>query len=168
MLYCIKCKIKTYTNNPEKIITKNDRPAIRGNCKICNTQKYMFVKQGSGIDIHKIISKLPRGKKGWVPPGYSYLGPYNPLNEQVDFDPDTGEIRKIHTQPKNKLDEIALTHDICYTTNPQNKGDCDRDMVKSIDNMQYKDMNKMAMLTRTLINKKQQLGLGVKKKTIRK
>ena len=35
-------------------------------------------------------------------------------------------------------------------------------MVKSIDQMPYKDMNTTAMLARTIINKKQQLGLGVK------
>ena len=167
-IYCVKCKQKTDTNNPEKIQTKNNRLAIRGNCKICNTQKYMFVKSlGSGIDIHKMIGKIPRAKSGWVPGDYKYLGPYNPLDSQVTFDEKTGEIQKIHTQPKNKLDEIAMKHDICYTVNPQNKGDCDRDMVKSIDDMSYKDMNKMAMLTRTIINKKQQLGLGVKKKTTR-
>ena len=61
-----------------------------------------------------------------------------------------------------------MQHDICYTVNPKNKGVCDRKMVKSIDDMPYKDMNKMAMLARTVINKKQQLGLGVKKKTTRK
>ena len=167
--YCVKCKHKTETNNPQKIQTKNNRSAIHGYCKTCHSQKYMFVKSsGSGIDIHKLIGKIARPKSGWVPFDYKYLGPYNPLESQVTFDENTGDIQKIHTQPKNKLDEIAMKHDICYSVNPQNKGDCDRDMVKSIDEMPYKDMNKMAMLTRTIINKKQQLGLGVKKKTTRK
>ena len=168
-IYCVKCKQKTDTNNPEKIQTKNNKMAIRGNCKICHSQKYMFVKnEGGNIDIHKLIGKLPRPRKGWVPVGYSFLGPYNDLKSQVEFDETTGEIRKIHTQPKNELDKIAMKHDICYSVNPENKGDCDRDMVKSIDEMPYKDMNKMAMVTRTIINKKQQLGLGVKKKTTQK
>ena len=35
-------------------------------------------------------------------------------------------------------------------------------MVKSIDDMPYKDMNKTAMLARPIVNNKQQLGLGVK------
>ena len=160
-IYCVKCKQKTNTDNIEKTTTKNNRIALRGNCKICNTQKYMFVKNsGSGFDIHKLIGKIPRPKSGWTPGDYKYLGPYNPLSSQVSFDKNTGDIRQIHTQPKNKLDEIAMNHDICYSVNPQNKGDCDRKMVKSIDEMPYKDMNKMAMLTRTIINKKQQLGLG--------
>ena len=61
-----------------------------------------------------------------------------------------------------------MNHDICYSVNPQNKGDCDRKMVKSIDEMPYKDVNKMAMLVRTIIDKKEKLGWGFKKKTTRK
>ena len=168
-IYCVKCKQKTDTSNIEKTITKNNRIAIRGDCVKCNTKKYMFVKnEGLGLDIHKLIGKLPRPSKGFVPHGYKYLGPYNPLHTQVKFDENTGDIQKIHVQPKNKLDEIAMNHDICYTVNPQNKGDCDRKMVKSIDEMSYKDTNKMAMLARTIINKKHQLGLGVKQKTTRR
>ena len=165
----MKCKQKTDTDNIDKTTTKNNRLALRGNCKLCHSQKYIFIKnEGGSFDIHKLIGKLPRPTKGWVPGDYKFLGPYNPLQSQVSFDENTGEIQKIHTQPKNKLDEIAMKHDICYSVNPQNKGDCDRTMVKSIDNMPYKDMNKMAMLARTIINKKQQLGLGVKKKTTQK
>ena len=165
-IYCVKCKNKTDTDNIENSTTKNNRQAVRGKCKICGTQKYMFVKnEGSGFDIHKLIGKLPRPKKGFVPPGYKYLGPYNNLESQVKFDPSTGEIQKIHEPAKNRLDSIAMEHDICYSVNPQGKGDCDRKMVKSIDEMPYKDMNKMAMLARTIINKKQQLGLGIGNKT---
>ena len=170
-IYCVKCKKKTDTNNIEKITTKNNRMAVRGNCKICGTQKYMFMKnEGSGLfDIHKIIGKLPfRPSKGFVAPGYNYLGPYNPLHKQVTFNENTGDIQKIIVPPQNALDLIAMQHDICYSINPQNKGDCDRKMVKSIDEMPYKDTNKMAMLARTIINKKQQLGLGVKKKRYEK
>ena len=169
-IYCVKCKQKTDSDNIENITTKHNRMAIRGNCKICGTQKYMFVKnEGSGFDIHTWIGKIPRPKSGWTAPGgYKYLGPYNPLQSQLSFDENTGDIKKIYVQPKNILDEIAMKHDIYYSVNPQNKGDCDREMVKSIDEMPYKDMNKMGMLARTIINKKQQLGLGVKKKTTRK
>ena len=110
-----------------------------------------------------MIGKIPHPSKGFVPPGYNYLGPYNPLHKQVSFNENTGEIYNIRVPAKNELDEIAMNHDICYSVNPQNKGDCDRKMVKSIDELPYKDTNKMAMLTRTIINKKQQLGLGVKK-----
>ena len=38
------------------------------------------------LDIHKLIGKLPRPKKGFVPPNYKYLGPYNPLDTQLEHD----------------------------------------------------------------------------------
>ena len=69
------------------------------------------------------------------------------MNKQKRF-------RKYMFNPRIKLDKIAMNHDICYTVNPTNKGDCDRKMVQSRDEMPYKDMNKTAMLARTIINKK--------------
>ena len=36
------------------------------------------------MDIHKLIGKLPRPKKGFTLPGHKYTGPYNPLDEQLD------------------------------------------------------------------------------------
>ena len=157
-IYCVKCKQKTPTLNEQSIITKNKRYAIVGNCSVCNSKKYMFIKnelKGSNLfDIHKYIGKMPfRPKSGWTPGNYKYLGPYNPLERQVDFDENTGQIRKISQKLANRLDHIAMQHDICYTINPKNKGDCDRQMVKSIDEMPYKDMNKMAMLSRSIIIK---------------
>ena len=90
-IYCVKCKKKTDTDNIQKITTKSNRLAIRGNCKICGTQKYRFVKnEGEGIDLHKWIGKIPPPSKGFVPPGYNYLGPYNPLESQLDFNKGTG------------------------------------------------------------------------------
>ena len=118
--------MKTESKNTVEITTKNNRRAITGSCVKCGSKKYMFISnklQGSNLDIHKMIGKLP--SKGFVPLGYKYLGPYNPLHKQVSFDENTGEIHKIHIQQKNKLDEIAMNHDICYTVNPSNKGDCE-------------------------------------------
>ena len=36
------------------------------------------------MDLHKVIGKLPRPKKGFVLPSHKYTGPYNPLDEQLD------------------------------------------------------------------------------------
>ena len=36
------------------------------------------------MNIHKVIGKLPRPKKGFVLPYHKYTGPYNPLYEQLD------------------------------------------------------------------------------------
>ena len=67
---------------------------------------------GSGFGIHKLIGKLPRPKKGFTLPGYKYAGPYNPLDKQLKFDPNTGEILEIYQQPSGKTDKVAMVHDV--------------------------------------------------------
>lgn len=109
-----------------------------------------------------MIGKLPKPKAGWTPPGYKYMGPYNPLDKQLQYDPATGEVLKWNVKPYNKVDEIAAHHDICYDMG-KNKGECDRQMVKSLDSIPYRDMPKWGMIARTIINNKQKLGLGIKK-----
>ena len=46
----------------------------------------------SGLDIHKVIGKLPRPKAGFTPSKDKYMGLYNPLDNQLKYDPNTGEI----------------------------------------------------------------------------
>ena len=120
-------------------------------------------KKGSGIDIHKLIGKLPKPKSGWTPGNYKYMGPYNPLNKQLEYDKNTGEVTKWHVDPYNKVDEIAAYHDICYDMG-KSKGECDKKMVKSLDDIPYGEIPKWGQTARFLINTKQKLGLGVKKK----
>ena len=95
--------------------------------------------RGGAVDIHKQIGKLPRPKAGFTPGKYKYMGPYNPLDQQLEYNKDTGEITKWHVKPYNKVDEIAAYHDVCYDMG-KNKGDCDRAMVKSLDDIPYGEM----------------------------
>lgn len=44
------------------------------------------------LDLHKTIGKLPKPEEGFTLPGHNCTGPYNPLENQVKFDPNTGEI----------------------------------------------------------------------------
>ena len=69
---------------------------------------------GGAFDIHKLIGKLPKPKAGWTPGKYKYMGPYNPLDKQLSYDPNTGEVTEWRVRPYNKVDEIAAYHDICY------------------------------------------------------
>ena len=87
--------------------------------------------KGGRLDIHKAIGKLPQPKAGFTPGKYRYMGPYNTLDKQLEYDPNTGEVLKWHVQPYNKVDEIAAYHDICYDMG-KNKGDCDPQMVPVI------------------------------------
>ena len=112
------------------------------------------------IDIHKTIRKLPRLKAGFTPGKYKYMEPYNPLDQQLEYNEDTGEIAIWHVKPYNKVDEIAAYHDVCYDMG-KNKGDCDKAMVKSLDEIPYGEMPKWAQTARFLINTKQKFGLGL-------
>ena len=127
-----------------------------------------FVKEmgwGKGIDIHKWIGKLPRPKAGWTPGNYKYMGAYNPLDKQLEYDPQTGEVLRWHIMPYNKVDEISAYHDICYDMG-KNKGECDREMIKSLDKIPYGTMPKWGQTARFLINTKQKMGLGVNSKNV--
>ena len=90
------------------------------------------------------------------------MGPYNPLEKQLKYDPETGEVTEWYVQPYNKVDEIAAHHDICYDMG-KDKGDCDRRMVQSLDQIPYGEMPKWGRTARFLIDKKQKLGLDVSK-----
>ena len=118
---------------------------------------------GSGVDIHKWIGKLPRPKAGWTPGKYKYMGAYNPLDKQLEYDPETGEVLRWHVMPYNKVDEVSAYHDICYDMG-RNKGECDREMIKSLDQIPYGEMPKWGSTARFLINTKQKLGLGMNSK----
>ena len=60
------------------------------------------------VDIHSLLEKNPITKKMLQPKfGYKYLGSFNPLDNQILYDKQTGEILKYYDKPKNILDEIA-------------------------------------------------------------
>ena len=90
------------------------------------------------------------------------MGPYNPLDKQLKYDQNTEEVLEWYDQPKNKVDEIAAYHDICCDVG-KDKNSCDRQMVKSLDNIPYGEMPKWGRTARFLINTKQKLGLGLPK-----
>ena len=122
---------------------------------------------GKRIYIHKWIGKLPRPKAGFTPGKYKYTGPYNPLEKQLRYIPETGEVLEWKVKPYNEVDKIAAYYDICYDTG-KDKGDCDKEMVKSLDNIPYGEMPKWGSIARFLINTKQKLGLGLNTKNVKR
>ena len=114
------------------------------------------------IDIHSLLEKNLITKKMLQPKfGYKFLGPYNgPLEKQMLYDKQSGEIYKYYDKPKNVLDKIASRHDICYELKPKNKGLCDRIMVKEIDNVPFKEKPWGTFAIKQIINTKQKLGMG--------
>ena len=75
------------------------------------------------IDIHKVITGNPITKNLMKPWGSNkqktifnkYTGPGNDLKSQIDFNPYTGEIYKIHDQPSSSNDRCSMYHDVAYS-----------------------------------------------------
>ena len=98
--------------------------------------------RGGAVDIHKQIGKLPKPKGGWTLPGHKYTGPYNDLENQVRFNPETGEILEIYDQPTEPTDAVAMQHDVDYSVcgdDRKCKNKADRKMVKSLDAIPWKE-----------------------------
>ena len=128
---------------------------------------------GAGFDIHAAIGKFPKPKKGWTLPGHNFTGPYNPLEKQVKYDPETGEILEIYQPPTGATDAIAMQHDVDYDVCSnrekkygENLKKCKhkavKKMAKSLDAVPYKQRQWGHAAARNAINAKQKLGLGLK------
>ena len=123
-------------------------------------------KHGGAVDIHKAIGKLPKPKGGWTLPGHKYTGPYNDLDNQVRYNPETGEILEIYDPPTGKTDAIAMQHDVDYSVcgdDKKCKHLADRKMVRSLDAVPWNERQWGHWLARNAINTKRKVGLGGKK-----
>ncbi len=113
-------------------------------------------------DIHKLIGRLPKPKKGWVLPNHKYTGPYNPLDEQLD----EHDIPIAGQEPYNSVDAISMRHDICYRDDGEQRGGkhkCDDAMLNELNMLQPKTMRERIDkgLVKALIGTKRKLGLGI-------
>lgn len=174
--YCVKQRKKTDSvpGSERREIAKNGRPMIKSTCAECGSTKVRFVwlaerrgaapLNGGLIDIHKAIGKLPKPKSGWTLPGHKYTGPYNPLEKQLRYDPDSGEILEIYDQPTGRTDAVSMQHDVDYSVcankaNPKKcKNAADKKMVKALDEIPFSDRQWGHWAARNI---KQKLGLGV-------
>ena len=69
-------------------------------------------------------------------PGHYYIGPYNPLDKQLRYDPETGQILEYYQKPTGATDMIAAQHDVHYSVCKDDKkcnNKADRKMVKALD-----------------------------------
>ena len=112
------------------------------------------------MDIHRVIGKLPRPKRGFIVPYQKYTGPYNPLHEQLDeYDqPVAGQ------EPYHAVDAISMRHDICYRDNETKEGKhaCDDEMLKELDVLEPKGIRERIdrKLVRSIICTKRKLCVG--------
>ena len=177
--------------------TENGRRLLKVKCESCGITKTRFVSsktrgggdydmriyagnrvddptnplyerpRGQGFDLHKAIGKLPKPKKGWTLPGHNYTGPYNPLDKQLSYDPQTGKILKIYQQPTGTADAVSMQHDVDYAVcaGKKNEKGCkheaDKKMVKALDAIPKNKRQWGHAMARNAIASKQKVGLGV-------
>ena len=92
------------------------------------------------IDIHKAVISNPISRNLLKPWGSfakpnslrsklfnKYTDPGNPIEKQVDFNPYTGQIYKVHDLPLSNNDRCSMLHDIDYTV-AQNIGQNPKDV----------------------------------------
>ena len=105
-------------------------------------------------------------------PGHNYTGPGNPLEQQLRYDPTTGQILEIYQKPTGKTDAVSMQHDVDYTVcgnKPKSsqvkcKNEADRKMVKALDAIPWKDRQWGHAVARNAIAAKSKLGMGAKSK----
>ena len=93
-----------------------------------------------------------------------YTGPYNDLNKQVKYDPNTGEILEIYDQPTGTTGAIAMQRDVDYficKDDKKCKNRADKKMVRALDAVPWNERQWGHWLARNVTNSKQKLGLGV-------
>jgi hypothetical protein len=176
LIYCLKCKKKTETNNLIKVLSKNNKPMITGNCSICSTKKYQFNSViGKGV-INTLMNKIPIPELHLSLPKdvesehiedgnfnksgkYSYCGPGTRLNKRL----------MQGYKGVNDLDKACLKHDLAYDKNndTKNRNIADNELAKEA-NMLANDSNqpdyvrKDAKKVAALMSTKSWLGMGIK------
>ena len=125
------------------------------------------------VDIHKVITGNPITKNLMKPWGSNkqktifnkYTGPGNNLKSQIDFNPYTGEIYKVHDQPSSSNDRCSMYHDVEYTV-AQNVGKNNKDIkrLKHIADDKwlrcFKPRSPWDIAAYSAIKSKKTLGLG--------
>ena len=130
------------------------------------------------VDIHKVITGNPITKNLMKPWGSNakpnslrgklfnkYTGPGNPVQQQVDFNPYTGQIYKVYDPPSSNNDRCSMFHDVKYTV-AENIGRDSKDIKnRKLDADKewldcFKPRTPYDMLAYSAIKNKKSLGLG--------
>ncbi len=137
-IFCLKCKIKTETNELTAIVFKNGVPAVKGKCAQCGTLKFLITPRHhtsstsrtnrGGSLINSLLNKLPMpemhlGLPKSVPSEFRSTGSFNSSGKYSFCGPFTKLQQRLNQGYKgvNKLDEACQQHDIAYATSSEVK-----------------------------------------------
>ena len=190
-IYCLKCKIKTDTNNIMRTKTENNQNLIKGTCSICGNNKSVFVSSdhhepskkhatvvGGGFNLNNLINDLPIelhqfAEKGENVPG----GSFNDQQKYSFCGPGTRYEQRIREGYKgiNELDKMCKLHDQFYNENKDTKQRNISDIALAhradeiANNLNYDEaQRKNAKFISGIMKTKAYLGFGVNDKKLPK
>src|ERR1043165_1329025 len=170
-LYCVKCKSRTETRDIQNVVSKNNRPMLRGICAVCGTTKTQFVKLSNGGDlVSSLNSATSNIKLPWAKfpgemhlPGHSFTGPGTRLEQRLNPD----GTPKDWSNPINRVDNAAYIHDLAYDrySDTASRNIADRAMLNELNNIPNPSVRERIerAVVKPILSAKSSLGLGLKK-----
>lgn len=169
-MYCVKCKSKTETVDVQNIISKNNRPMLRGKCAVCGTTKTQFVKisgKTGGDLVSSLNSVTGKIKLPWAKfpgemhiPGMNFAGPGTNLDERLTS---TGAYKN-WSKPVDRVDNAAYHHDLAYQHFPdtETRNVADKIMLEQMDAIKDPTIRERVerAIIKPIITTKTKFGLG--------
>jgi Domain of unknown function (DUF5679)/Phospholipase A2-like domain len=169
-MYCVKCKNKTETVDVQNVVSKNNRPMLRGKCAVCETTKTQFVamngKTGGDL-VSSLNSVTGKMKLPWAKfpgemhiPGMNFAGPGTNLDERLTS---TGAYKE-WSKPVDRVDNAAYHHDLAYQHFPDTatRNVADKIMLEQMDAIKDPTIRERIErgIIKPIISTKAKFGLG--------
>lgn len=167
-MYCVKCKNKTETVDVQNVVSKNNRPMLRGKCAVCGTTKTQFVAMSTGGDLVSSLNSVTNKiKLPWAKfpgemhiPGMNFAGPGTNLDERLTS---TGAY-KDWSKPVDRVDNAAYHHDLAYQhfTDTATRNMADKIMLEQMDAIKDPTIRERIErgIIKPVISTKAKFGLG--------
>ena len=168
-MYCVKCKNKTETVDVQNVVSKNNRPMLRGKCAACGCTKTQFLKKSTagGDLVSSLTSATGKIKLPWAKfpgemhiPGMNFAGPGTNLDERLTS---TGAY-KDWSKPVDRVDNAAYHHDLAYQHFPDTatRNVADKIMLEQMDAIKYPTIRERIErgIIKPIISTKAKFGLG--------
>ena len=171
MIYCVKCKKQTETNNIAQSLSKNNRHMLKGVCVEYGRVKSKFIsakEATSGGDLVNSLNSVTKHiKLPWARfpgemhfPGAQWLGPGTRLDLRLN--PDNSW--KDWSKPIDRVDYAAYKHDLAYAEHQdtENRNKADRTMLEEVNRIEKPTLRERIerSVVKPIIGTKARFGLG--------